>query len=89
MDKETTEDYSKSNPALHMLYFKRALEHLTEMHKMRKKLLDFANTNLIDAASALQDSAIKLCKENKAYEEADETLSIIMPNYRRFILPEE
>lgn len=88
MPEETTphvRDYRDSNPKLHLLYVKWAVEHLSTIDKMAKKLFKFSNTNMYEVGSGLVEAAKKLCRENTAYADADEILRSIDKKYNSFV----
>jgi hypothetical protein len=70
-------DFRNSNPKLHLLYTKWAIQHLSEIDKMLKKLFGFSNINMLDVGWALKEQVVKLINENAAYAEAQEILDSI------------
>lgn len=62
-----------------------AVEHLSIIDKMAKKLFAFHNLNTVDIAMALVDATKKLCRENTAYADADEFMRVIDEKYTSFV----
>lgn len=68
-------DCSRANPALHMLYVKTAVKHLSMVDEMIRKIGGCSNLNSDEFAYALQAVRAKKVQENTAYRDADEILT--------------
>ena len=70
-------DHRKTNPGLHLLYVKWAVQHLRAIDLAIQSLGRFSNLNLIDSLSALQIERAKLVEGNAAYTEAHAILYVL------------
>lgn len=72
-----TEDLTKSNPAVHLLYVKWGVKHLAIIEGCILKLSNLSNTNMMDIICAMQAEYDKLIATNQAYKDAKEILDSI------------
>jgi hypothetical protein len=70
-------DYRQSNPGLHMLYVKTAVDHLALIDRQMAELSGRANGNLLDMVEAMEKQREKLVTENAAYFDAAHILEIL------------
>lgn len=76
-EKGFIKDQRETNPRLHMLYTKWAVEHLVVIDEFHRKLHNFANMNMLDLCEVIGNEREKLTTENAAYAEADEIIKLI------------
>ncbi len=69
-----TSDFRETNPALHLLYVKWAVQHLAMLDRMLAELWGCSNMNMHGPAAALQKERNKLTTYDAAYLDADEIL---------------
>jgi hypothetical protein len=74
------ENHEESNPALHGLYVKTAIDHLLTIDRAIKTFHDKSNLNMNGATRALYRERNKLVQENKAYADAQELLERLAEN---------
>jgi hypothetical protein len=70
-------DHSQSNPGLHLLYVKWAIEHLHRVLKDIDFYLKKSNWNWNQTGFALIEDYKRIVKEDKAYEDAHEVLMLM------------
>jgi hypothetical protein len=73
-------DHRKDNPALHMLYVKTAVQHLSIIDRQIRELSNLANLNMSDMIEAMVAQREKLIEENAAYFDAEHILEILRGN---------
>ena len=71
-----------SNPGLHALYTRAAVEHLLLIDDMIKQLCSCSNTNLWDVVNSLELERTKLVNANQAYADAQEIIDVIRRHER-------
>jgi len=76
MKKEIKETLRETNPGLHALYVRWAIKHLLSIRKCINELSSHSNCNMMDSISALYKEYNKLTKNNAAYEEAHEIITV-------------
>jgi len=74
---EFEQDHRKSNPGLHLLYVKWAIQHLTTINVSIEKISKYSNLNMFDILNAMWKEREKLIKNNAAYADAQEIISSI------------
>jgi hypothetical protein len=73
---DSMEDFRETNPALHLLFVKRAVKHLLILDRQIQELHDCSNLNMLDAATNLRTERDALTTENTAYADADEIVAL-------------
>lgn len=77
-------DHRKTNPTLHLLYVKTAVQHLLILDSFLVRLHNLANLNLVEAISALSKERERLVKTNAAYADAQEIIEIMNQEFSGF-----
>lgn len=72
------EDYSTTNPGLHMFYVKQGVTHLLAIDKCLDRLGRFSNCNLSGVILAITAQRRQLVTTNAAYCEADDIIESVL-----------
>lgn len=73
---------NESNPGLHAIYTRIAVEHLLLIDDMIKQLHECLNSNLCDTIESLNHERDKLVKTDPAYADAQEIIGVIRRHER-------